>query len=104
LVWKSFQKKPKIDDTVLEVASKVAVGLALQMRIAAGCDIENADGSLKRRAVGYVYGFTDAALRRSGLDIADTTIGVPTLYHVIERILAWSSERLHALRGQKHSN
>lgn len=35
------------------------------------------------RALGYIYGFIDAALRTIGEDMADTAIGVPVTFHVL---------------------
>jgi hypothetical protein len=41
---------------------------------------------LKRKALGYVYGYIDAALRTKGHDMADMSIGVPITFQVIRRL------------------
>jgi len=45
--------------------------------------LESADGQKNKTALGYIYGFTDAALRVRGLDMADMHIAVPVLWHVL---------------------
>ena len=42
-----------------------------------------ADGQKNKRALGYIYGFTDAALRVRGFDMADAKIAFPVLWHVL---------------------
>jgi tetratricopeptide (TPR) repeat protein len=51
-----------------------------------GASIEDEHGHPKRKALGYVYGFIDAALRTKGLDMADVSIGVPITYQVIRKL------------------
>ena len=53
--------------------------------VAAGPDVFHS--AIERRALGYVYGFIDAALRTIGQDMADVSIGVPITYHVLHRLL-----------------
>jgi hypothetical protein len=60
--------------------------LELQMTVAAGKSIEGDQGRLKRKALGYVYGYIDAALRTKGHDMADMSIGVPITFQVIRRL------------------
>jgi hypothetical protein len=51
-----------------------------------GASIEDEHGHPKRKALGYVYGFIDAALRTKGLNMADMSIGVPITYQVIRKL------------------
>ena len=51
-----------------------------------GASIEDEHGHPKRKALGYVYGFIDAAVRAKGLDMADVSIGVPITYQVIRKL------------------
>jgi hypothetical protein len=73
-----FKRKKAFDDAaMLELAADIARTLQLQMTAAAGVSIEDEQGHPKRKALGYVYGFIDAALRATGQDMADMSIGVP---------------------------
>ena len=51
-----------------------------------GPRIESANGQFNRKALGYVYGFVDAALQYRGMDMGDVTVGVLFLYMVLNRL------------------
>ena len=55
-------------------------------QIAGGRAVEAADGSINRRAIGYIYGFINAALRTIGPDMSKIEISVPITYHILERL------------------
>src|SRR5205807_5275101 len=46
------------------------------------------DPLIERRALGYVYGFIDAALRSIGQEMSDVSLGVPVAFHVLRRVFA----------------
>jgi hypothetical protein len=48
--------------------------------------IEIVKGKVNRKAIGYVYGFIDAALRTYGEDMADLQVGVPVVFHVLRKL------------------
>lgn len=82
-----FSRKERFDDAAkLQFATTIAEMLQLQMIMAAGKSIEDERGHLKRKALGYVYGYIDAALRTRGQDMADMSIGVPITFQVIRRL------------------
>jgi hypothetical protein len=82
-----LKRKRQFDDAAkLELAGILAQVLKAQMTVAAGISIEDEHGSPKRKALGYVYGFIDAALRVRGQDMADLSIGVPVTYQVIRAL------------------
>jgi hypothetical protein len=85
---KFFSRKKPLDDAVkLRLAEAIAVQLILQKNMAeTQAAIDDRNGNLKLRALGYVYGYIDAALRTDGHDIADTSIGGPITYHVLRRL------------------
>jgi hypothetical protein len=85
---KFFGKKKSLDDaTKLGLAEAIVVELMPQKKLAgAQAAIDDRNGHPKLRALGYVYGYIDAALRTDGHDIADTSIGIPITYHVLRRL------------------
>ena len=82
-----FGRKNKFDDAAKEkFASLIAELHALQLIVATDLSIEDEQGHLKRKSLGYVYGFVDAGLRVKGHDMADLSIGVPILFHVLRKL------------------
>jgi hypothetical protein len=82
-----FGHKTSFDDAAKsEFASRIAEMLEIQKLMAGGASFEDANGNPKRRALGYVYGYIDAALRTIGQDMADMSIGVPITFQVIRKL------------------
>jgi hypothetical protein len=48
--------------------------------------IELRRGHINRKALGYIYGFVDSALRCMGEDISNVSVGVPILYQVLRSL------------------
>jgi hypothetical protein len=48
--------------------------------------IEQQEGAINRKAIGYVYGFIDSALQARNEDITDLDKGLPILYHVLRNL------------------
>jgi hypothetical protein len=64
---KLFRRKKKFDDAAkIEFASAIAEMLEMQKFVAGEASIEDQNGQPKRKAIGYVYGYIDAALRSIG--------------------------------------
>ena len=77
----------KFDDAaMIEFARSIAEMLQMQKMMAGNSTIEDQTGRPKRKAIGYVYGYIDAALRSIGQDMADMAVGVPVTYQVIRRL------------------
>ena len=57
--------------------------LEVQLTVVGSAGIETADGQINRRAIGYIYGFVDGALRTIGQDMGDVSIGVPIVFQVL---------------------
>jgi hypothetical protein len=85
---KLFGKKNRLDDAAkLRIAEAIALQLIVQKKTAGtNATIDDSNGHPKHRALGYVYGYIEAALRANGHDMADTAIGAPITYHVLRRL------------------
>jgi hypothetical protein len=84
-------KAPLSDQEKGAVADWLAKLLAVQMACAFMDKVEVSEVEVKRgqingKALGYLYGFVDAALQDMGQDIADIPVGVPILYQVLRRL------------------
>jgi hypothetical protein len=49
--------------------------------------------NLIRKAIGYIYGFADCALRNIGQDMGDASVGVPVIYQVLRRLFPDKAEK-----------
>ena len=74
------------DEEMGRFATAIAEMLQIQLAVAGDRSIEDANGVINRTAIGYVYGFLDAALRTIGQDMSDTSIGVPITFQVLRRV------------------
>ena len=74
------------DSKKAEFVAAIAGILRVQRAAAGGRCIEDERGNINRRALGYIYGFIDAALRPLGQDMADISIGVPIACNVLEQL------------------
>lgn len=60
--------------------------LSVQMAVVGDRSIEDSSGRINRKAIGYIYGFVDCALRSIGQDMADVSVGVPITYQVLRHL------------------
>ena len=82
-----FRRPTHFDDAAKsKFAANIAEMLELQKCLAGVVSIEDEQGYPKRKALGYVYGYIDAALRVRGHDMADMSIGVPITFQVIREL------------------
>ena len=82
----SSSRKPPFDDRrKAELVEMIGATLRTQLLIQGTSipDLANPDGS---KALGYVYGFVDAALRSVGQDMAKMDIGPPVTYQVLRAV------------------
>jgi hypothetical protein len=95
--------KPRFDDAAkMQCAEQIARVLewelifmrAMKAEEGHPPDIEDKNGSPKRRALGYVYGVIDAALRWRGHDIADMEIGPPITFQVLRKLWPGREQKL----------
>ncbi len=64
-IGKREQTRKRYRDTMHAVIKVFSISDA----IAGGKNLEDESGNINRKALGYIYGFTDAALQRRGLSI-----------------------------------
>ena len=64
----------------------IATILSTQLTVTGGTSIDDDQGAVNRRALGYIYGFIDAALRIRGQDMADIEVGMPITFQVLRRL------------------
>jgi hypothetical protein len=79
-----FRKQPSFDDQQKE-QFVAAISLMLEAQLAAA-GVSQISEPLELRALGYIYGFVDAALRTTGQDMADNTVGVPITFQVLRKV------------------
>ncbi len=60
--------------------------LGLQMAATGRASLEQNDGAVNAWALGYIYGFIDAALQTIGQDMSDVAIGVPIAFQVVRHL------------------
>ncbi len=96
-------KKKFDDDAMDKLAGSIAEVLNVQIAIAGGCtfDLATSQGA---KALGYVYGVVDAALRAVGQDMAEMSIGVPVTYQVLHRIFPGHEDRYLEFISQSIQN
>ena len=86
MVW-PFKKKKTFDDSQKEQFAELLSPLLEMQRIAAvNYSIEDSEGHPNRKALGYIYGFIDAALQTIGQDMSDISIGGPIFYQVLNNL------------------
>jgi hypothetical protein len=92
MIWNPFRKSKQLSEAeMLDFAKLIAAPLQAQLMLAGNCSIVSSAGTPNPRAVGYVYGWTDAFLRVRGWDMADINIGVPVLFHALRHL--WPGEQ-----------
>jgi hypothetical protein len=92
MVW-PFKKKQTFNDAQKSRFVQVISSDLEMQKIAGGdCSIEDSKGRPNGKAIGYVYGYIDAALQTIGQDMSDTSIGVPITYQVLNRLFPGRGE------------
>ena len=81
-----FKRTSSFDDTAKQALVDALVEmLDAQRSIAPNSPIE-VGGHIKRKALGYIYGFIDAALTTLGQDMSDVSVGVPITFQVLRHL------------------
>ncbi len=76
-----------------QFADAIANILRLQMIPTAGSSVESANGIVNGKAMGYIYGFIDAALRNAGQDMSDASVGIPITFQILRRVFPGKEEQ-----------
>jgi len=87
-----FRKKRFSDEDKAKFVDAIADMLRIQL-IPVGDRSVETDAGLNKKAVGYVYGFIDAALRSSGQDMGDESLGVPIAWQVFRKVFPGKEDR-----------
>lgn len=86
-MFRLFKRRRKFDDTARdEFVEAMASMLEVKKVVAGDHPIEDEDGRLNHKAIGYIYGFIDAALRTIGQDMSNAAVGIPITYQVLRRL------------------
>ena len=86
------RKKVFTDDQKIKFVENVSAMLELQMMPATSKSIIDDYGNIKAKALGYAYGWTDAALRSVGQDMSDMSISIPILFNILYRLFPNKAE------------
>lgn len=85
-----FLRKKKNDDDdsrIAELIDSLVIMLQTQMvAVPKTIRIHDGQGRMNRKAVGYVYGFIEVALRTIGKDMSGPEMGFPVAYHVFRHL------------------
>jgi hypothetical protein len=76
------KKRPFDEDDLCRLVDVVADKLAAQIAFAGDASMDAADGNPKKKAIGYVYGFADAAFRGVG----DASARTSFTFQVLRRL------------------
>lgn len=88
-----FKRKQTFDDVKkTQFVDSISSMLEMQITVSGGCSIEDNEGHLNRKAIGYIYGFIDAALCSIGQDMSNVSVGIPITYHVLNRLFSGRGE------------
>ena len=89
-----FRRKREFDDAAKETFIE-AVSFMLNVQIAAadGHPIEDESGQINHKAIGYIYGFVDAALATHRQDMRDAATAIPIMYQILRHLFPGSEDR-----------
>src|SRR5690349_2246365 len=78
--------KPPLADEKKIVANVIADLLQVQLSLLDKFGIKYDRSNVNHKAIGYIYGFTDAFLTLGGHDMSDLDVGMPITFHVFRKI------------------
>ncbi len=79
-------KRQLDEETASKLIDLIVNLLGLQIAILPSPSIEDSDGTINRKAIGYIYGFVDSFLTTFGHDMSDLEIGPPITFHVFRKL------------------
>jgi hypothetical protein len=88
-----FRRRNAFNDSKKQqFAHGISLMLKVQMAYAPDCPIEDTHGNVNNKALGYIYGFIDSALRTIGQDMSDVSVGVPVTFQVLDELFPGRAE------------
>jgi len=89
-----FLKRRTFDDHKREeFVAAISAMLQVQLTAVGNHRVEDDLGNINPKALGYIYGFIDAALRTIGQDMANESIGIPITFHILRLVFPGSEEK-----------
>lgn len=87
-------KREHFDDAAKnKFVDVVSIMLKAQVAASGRTSIDYSDGTVNLRALGYIYGFIDAALRTIGEDMAELSGSVSVTFQVFRRLFPGNEQR-----------
>jgi hypothetical protein len=87
-----FRKRQGFDDRKKqEFVDAISTMFKVQL-VVVGDSIDDQAGNINPKALGYIYGFIDAALRTIGQDMGDESIGIPMTFQVLRQVFPGREE------------
>ena len=82
-----LRKRHRFDDRKKEeFVDAISTMLEIQLVVTSEESIENLADDVKLQVLGYIYGFTDAALQTIGQDMSDERVGIPVTFQILRRL------------------
>ena len=82
-----FRRREAFDDRKKQVfVDAISDMLRVQLTVTGGSSIEDTKGNINRKAIGYIYGFIDGALRTVGQNMGDESVGIPLTFHILKNL------------------
>lgn len=89
-----FGKRNAFDDRKKQnFVDAISYMLRVQIAVACGCSVEDTNGNINEKALGYIHGFIDGALRTIGQNMSDKAVGVPITFHVLKNLFPGREEK-----------
>ena len=89
-----FKRRNRFDDDAKrEFVDAIATMLEAQLVPVGNASVEDESGRINPKALGYIYGFVDAALHAVGQDIGDSLIGIPITFQILRKLFPGREER-----------
>lgn len=93
-VFGFFRRRRSFDDHDNDrFVDAISTMLEAQLIPVGGRTVEDSTGNINPKALGYIYGFIDAALRTIGQDMADESIGIPISFQILARVFPGREEK-----------
>jgi len=81
-----FRRRRFDDNRKAKFAHLMSEMLGVQIAAIGLAEVPNLATPVGAKALGYVYGFVDAALRTVRQDMSDASVGVPITFQVLRRV------------------
>ena len=86
-MFKLFKRKHRFDaEAKVTLINAVSFMLLAQEAMSSRSSIEDANGSINRAALGYIFGFVQAGIANLGGDPLDAFVGAPVMLEILKRL------------------